>query len=83
MWGWGMGWGHGAYAAFPYWWIAAGLRLVVIAAAVVAVVYVLRHVGRGGWRGHHEESALEILQRRYARGEITKEQFEEMKRTLG
>ncbi|MGA2481413.1 MAG: SHOCT domain-containing protein [Spirochaetia bacterium] len=82
MWGWGMGWGHGGYA-FPYWWIGAGLRLVVIAAAVVAVVYVLRHVGRGGWRGHREESALEILQRRYARGEITKEEFEEMKRTLG
>jgi uncharacterized membrane protein len=29
------------------------------------------------------ESTLEVLKRRYARGEITREQFEELKRTLG
>jgi uncharacterized membrane protein len=29
------------------------------------------------------DSALEVLRRRYAAGEITKDQFEEMKRTLG
>jgi uncharacterized membrane protein len=28
------------------------------------------------------DSALDILQKRYARGEITKEQFEEMRRDL-
>ncbi len=34
------------------------------------------------WSGQ-DESPLDALKRRYARGEITKEQFEEMKRTLG
>jgi uncharacterized membrane protein len=29
------------------------------------------------------ESLLDLLKRRYALGEITREQFEEMKRTLG
>ncbi len=29
------------------------------------------------------ESPVEILKRRYALGEITREQFEELKRTLG
>ena len=31
----------------------------------------------------HEEPLLGILKRRYALGEITREQFEEMKRVLG
>ncbi len=31
----------------------------------------------------HGESTLELLKRRYALGEITREQFEELKRTLG
>lgn len=32
--------------------------------------------------GMLSESALDILKKRYARGELTKEQFEEMRRTL-
>ena len=79
MWGWHWGIGH----AFPFWWLGAGFRLVFLAAIVVGVIYLARFFGRqGGSRGHHEESALDILQKRYARGEITKEQYEEMRRNL-
>ena len=35
----------------------------------------------GRWQGWNDPN--EILRRRYARGEITKEQFEQMKRDLG
>ena len=36
---------------------------------------------RGGWNDKRE-SPREILDRRYASGEITKEQYEEMRRAL-
>ena len=82
MWGWGWGgFGHAAYG-FPFWWLAAGFRLVVLAAVVVGAVYLARHFARHG-PSSRDESALDILQKRYARGEITKEQYEEMKRNLG
>jgi len=80
MWHWGWGWGHGAYW-FPFWWLGAGFRLIFLAAVVTGVIYVVRVFSRQGrWR--REETALDILQKRYARGEITKEQYEEMRRHL-
>ena len=82
MWHWGWGWGHGAYG-LPFWWLGAGFRVILIAAVITGVVYVVRIFSRPASRRHDEESALDILQKRYARGEITKEQYEQMKRDLG
>ena len=79
MWGWG--WMHG-YGGLPFWWLGMGIRGVFIAAIVVGIVFVARYFGGQGWRGHVDETALEILQKRYARGEISKEEYEEMKRNL-
>ena len=53
--------------------------ILVIVGIVLLVVWVVQKaVGGGGTEG----SALGILKKRYARGEISKEEFEEKKRDL-
>ena len=53
---------------------------------IVGIIFLIRWVvistGTGGRAARSEESALEILKRRYARGEINKEEFEEKKRDI-
>lgn len=61
-------------------WIAMLVFWALVIAGIVALVRVLRNGSAGGQR---TDSATETLRRRYAAGEISKEQFEEMKRTLG
>ena len=50
--------------------------------AIVGIVALVRALGDRCGRGEvrHAETPSEILRRRYAAGEITKEQFEEMMR---
>ncbi len=53
------------------WWVAVIVGILALAR------WVIRRIKGGGIR-----SAIEILKERYARGEISKTEFEEMKRTL-
>ena len=64
-------------APFAVLWLA--LIVGVLAAIVFAVVWAVR---RSGQADHPTESPLAILERRYARGELSREQFGEMKREL-
>ena len=75
MYGWDMGSGG---------WLWALGGLIVLVALVVLVVWAVSTMSRAN-RGPDERRSqpLDILRERYARGEITKEQFEEAKRTLG
>jgi len=75
-----MGWGYWAgpgNLAFMVVWVV--FWVLVVGAIVLAV--------RAFWRPQAHfappgDAALEILRERYARGEITREQFEEMRRDL-
>jgi putative membrane protein len=72
MWGGegGMGYGYGG----SFMWI---LLLVVIG---LIVFLILQNVQTGSRTD--QESPLDILKKRFAKGEITKEEYEEMKRKL-
>ena len=56
--------------------------LVVIIGLVVWGVVALTRRGAPVSRTMGEEGALDIAKRRYARGEITKEQFDQIKKDL-
>jgi putative membrane protein len=78
--GWG-GWGG---------WLIGGLLMLLFWGGVIALAFfAIRAVSRSGRQGEGQEpssrdgeSALEILQKRYARGEISREEYLEMKRDL-
>ncbi len=75
MWG---GWGWGGMILGPI------MMIIFIAAAVAVVVLVLRALGVAPGRPAAREgrTALHILNERFARGEIDKDDYEERKRTL-
>ncbi len=60
--------------------IFMGLFLLVVVG--VLIYFLVKGLGPGGFGQTPRETALDILKRRYARGEITKEQFDEMKKDL-
>ena len=48
----------------------------------IIIIFVIMKMNNNRRNTPSEDSSLDILKNRYAKGEITKEQFEEMKRTL-
>lgn len=48
----------------------------------LVVIYVFITMLKSHNGGHHRSNAKEILKERYAKGEITKEQFESIKKDL-
>ena len=73
MWGWG-GW-HGGMFFGPLLWIIVIFGLVAL----------FTRFGLWGHRGYHRRpgGALDILEERFARGEIDKAEFEEKRKALG
>jgi len=69
---------YGGWSTMGGMWL---LWLIVIVVVVVAIYLLARVAGVGTGRGalpREGESAEEILRRRYARGEIDREQYERM-----
>lgn len=89
-WGRGYGWGMMGPGMMGGWWglsfLGPILGLVLVGLIIGGVVWFVQ--SRSGEQPRPEsgraaiESPLEILKRRYASGEVTKAQFEEIRRTL-
>ncbi len=71
--GWGMGWGWHWFGMLVFWLIPL---LIVIALAAAAVKYLFSGGTRpnNGSREDHNP-ALEVLEERYAKGEINREEY--------
>jgi len=72
FWWWGAGWGWVGGLLFSVFWIA------VIVAAVLLLRQEMPHLERR----YGEPPALRVLEERYARGEISREEFLERRRVL-
>ena len=82
----GYGWGHGPGMMGGYGggWFGSIIMVVFWVAVVVGIVLLIRLLvvsTKSGARGA-EDSAIEILKKRYARGEIDKKEFDQKKKDL-
>jgi len=72
--GWGMGW-FGMIFMLVFW-------VLVIVGLVFLIKWLIQTTSIGKTVGHSGSKAIDILKERYARGEISKEEFESMKKDI-
>jgi putative membrane protein len=79
-------WGHGPgmMGGYGAGWFGGIIMVAFWIAVIVGIIFLIRWLvlsTKGGVSGG-EDSALEILKKRYARGEIDKKEFEQKKKDL-
>lgn len=72
------GWGHMMGGAFM-WMIFPAIVLIVLG---VVIYFILQNIKPKGFDGSFGDTPMDILKKRYAKGEITKEEFDRMKKDL-
>jgi putative membrane protein len=73
------GWGHMMYYGYRgmHIWM-----LFIVIIVVVLIYFVVQNAKPKGNLGISGETPLDILKKRYAKGEITKDEFDRMKRDI-
>ena len=85
-----MWWGHGFEGFSWEWMLFGGLMMLLFWGGLIALLVVVargflssqRSSGSAGSSASAGNTALDILKARYARGEITKAEYDEMRREL-
>jgi putative membrane protein len=75
MW-WDHPWGPGWFFGFPF------MPLVFIAVCILIMVFVMMPMMRRWHGGGTERTALDILDERFARGEIDRAEYDEKRRAI-
>ncbi len=74
-----MGWGYGMD------WIWNIIMIVFWIAIIVGIIFLIRWLALATNKSHETksgESSIEILKKRYARGEINKEEYEKIRKDI-
>jgi len=71
------GWGYGSYGAFNML-----LWPIILIAIIVGVVWFMRKDGPQGVQFRRRSAGLDVLEERYARGEIDRDEYLEKKRDI-
>ena len=71
----GMMWGFGGWWMIFFW-------IIIIIGVIFLVKWLVAQTRTDTQATQKEESPLDILKKRYAKGEITKEEFEQKKKDL-
>ena len=58
------------------------LGLIFWILVIIGLVILIKYLWEGGQGRREQESAIEILKKKYARGEISKEEFEAKRKDL-
>ena len=56
--------------------------IIVWAVIILGIYYLVRLIAGGGKKEEQQETALDVLKKRYAKGEISKEEFDRIKDDL-
>lgn len=72
---------HGMYGGMGWWWFVNVLfGILIIVGIVLLTIWLIQRYGKQGEKTG--ESAFDILKKRYASGEITKAEYESMKKDI-
>ena len=73
--------GYGMMGGFS--WIGMIFNIVILIGIVVLIVWAVNRFSSGWNQSAKNQSPRDILQARYTRGEITREQYQQMMKDLG